>query len=393
MKKTDFSFSKASRLEKLPPYLFAELDRAKRQLREKGVDVIDLGVGDPDVPTPTPIIEQLAISAKKPCNHRYPSYEGLLSFREEASRWYGHRFGVTLDPEAEIVTLIGSKEGIAHISLGLLNPGDVALIPDPAYPVYQAGAIFAGATPHYVPLTDENGFLPCLQDIPSEVATKAKLIWLNYPNNPTGASVEIDFFEELVEFAHKFNIIICHDLAYSELSYGDYCAPSLLEVAGAKELAVEFHTLSKSFCMTGWRIGFAVGNKDLLNALKEVKTNVDSGAFQAVQEAGIKALKLQADLIPGIKEIYQQRRDFLARGLQDLGWKISLPRATFYLWIKVPVNCTSFEFAQILLNRCGIVVTPGIGFGPAGEGYIRIAFTIHEDRLKEAIDRLRELKL
>ncbi|MBE0478489.1 LL-diaminopimelate aminotransferase [Candidatus Aerophobetes bacterium] len=393
MRGTSLNFSKAKRLGKLPPYLFAELDRRKRKLKEKGIDLIDLGVGDPDVPTPSPIVARLVEAAKDSCNYRYPSYEGLLSFREEVSRWYLRRFGVSLEPEKEVVTLIGSKEGIAHVSLGLLDAGDLALIPEPGYPVYQAGAVFAGAEPFYMSLKEDNGFLPCLQDIPSHVASRAKLMWLNYPNNPTGASVEIDFFQEVVEFAYNFNIIICHDLAYSELSYDDYRAPSFLQVDGAKEIGVEFHSLSKSFCMTGWRIGYAVGSKDLLDALKEVKTNVDSGVFQAIQEAGIEALRLQENLIPEIREIYRKRRDFFVQGLRDLGWETSLPRATFYLWIKVPGGYSSFDFTQILLERCGIVVTPGVGFGPSGEGYIRVALTVDEKRLKEALDRLEELKL
>jgi len=392
MRKESSGFKKAQRLEKLPVYLFAQLDEAKRKLEEKGVDVIDLGVGDPDVPTPSPIIDRLVKAAKDPQNHRYPPYEGLLSFREEVARWYLRRFGVSLDPEKEVMTLIGSKEGIAHICLGLLDPGDLALVPEPAYPVYQAGVIFAGAQPYYMPLLEDNGFLPSLGDINPEVALQAKLMWINYPNNPTAATVDVDFFREVVEFARRYNIVLCHDLAYSELSYDGYRAPSLLQVEGAKEIAVEFHSLSKSFCMTGWRIGFAVGNKDLLGALKGVKTNIDSGVFQAVQEAGEEALRMGEELISRIREIYRRRRDFFVQGLKDLGWEVSLPRATFYLWIKVPENGSSFDFARTLLEKCGIVVTPGVGFGPSGEGYIRVALTVDEERLKEALDRLEKVK-
>ena len=392
MRKESSGFKKAQRLEKLPVYLFAQLDEAKRKLEEKGVDVIDLGVGDPDVPTPSPIIDRLVKAAKDPQNHRYPPYEGLLSFREEVARWYLRRFGVSLDPEKEVMTLIGSKEGIAHICLGLLDPGDLALVPEPAYPVYQAGVIFAGAQPYYMPLLEDNGFLPSLGDINPEVALQAKLMWINYPNNPTAATVDVDFFREVVEFARRYNIVLCHDLAYSELSYDGYRAPSLLQVEGAKEIAVEFHSLSKSFCMTGWRIGFAVGNKDLLGALKGVKTNIDSGVFQAVQEAGEEALRMGEELISRIREIYRRRRDFFVQGLKDLGWEVSLPRATFYLWIKVPENGSSFDFARTLLEKCGIVVTPGVGFGPSGEGYIRVALTVSEERLKEALDRLEKVK-
>ena len=391
MRKESSGFKKAQRLEKLPVYLFAQLDEAKRKLEEKGVDVIDLGVGDPDVPTPSPIIDRLVKAAKDPQNHRYPPYEGLLSFREEVARWYLRRFGVSLDPEKEVMTLIGSKEGIAHICLGLLDPGDLALVPEPAYPVYQAGVIFAGAQPYYMPLVEDKGFLPSLGDINPEVALQAKLMWINYPNNPTAATVDVDFFREVVEFARRYNIVLCHDLAYSELSYDGYRAPSLLQVEGAKEIAVEFHSLSKSFCMTGWRIGFAVGNKDLLGALKGVKTNIDSGVFQAVQEAGEEALRMGEELISKIREIYRRRRDFFVQGLKDLGWEVSLPRATFYLWIKVPENGSSFDFARTLLEKCGIVVTPGVGFGPSGEGYIRVALTVDEERLKEALDRLEKV--
>jgi len=393
MREKKFSFDKAKRLKKLPPYLFAELDKAKNKLKEKGVDLIDLGVGDPDVPTPVSVVTRLAKAAENPQNHRYPSYQGLLSFREEVSKWYLNRFGVELDPEDEVVTLIGSKEGIAHLSLGLLDPGDLALVPEPAYPVYQAGVVFAGAKPYYIPLQEGNSFLPSLKDIDTQIASKAKLMWLNYPNNPTGACVEIDFFQELVEFAHKFNIIVCHDLAYSELSYDGYRAPSILEVEGAKEIGVEFHSLSKSFSMTGWRIGFAVGNKDILEALKEIKTNIDSGVFQAVQEAGIEALRQGEKLIPQIRQIYKDRRDLFVEGLKNLGWEVSPPRATFYLWVKIPGKYSSFDFAKILLNQCGIVVTPGVGFGPSGEGYIRLALTVNKERLEEALHRLEKLNL
>lgn len=391
MSSKGFSFDKAKRLKKLPPYLFAELDRTKGRLKEKGVDIIDLGVGDPDVPTPAPIVARLGKASEDPRNHQYPSYQGLLSFREEVSKWYLHRFGVSLNPEEEVVTLIGSKEGIAHMCLGLLNPGDLALVPEPAYPVYRAGVIFSGSEPYHMALREENDFLPSLTEIDPQVASQAKLMWLNYPNNPTGASVEIEFFRELIEFARKFNIIVCHDLAYSELSYDGYRAPSLLEVEDAKQMVVEFHSLSKSFSMTGWRIGFVVGNKNLLNALKEVKTNVDSGVFQAIQEAGIEALRLQEELVPQIRKVYRNRRNFFVEGLKDLGWEVSLPRATFYLWIKIPEGYTSFDFAQVLLDRCGIVVTPGVGFGPSGERYIRIALTVNEGRLEDALHRLSKL--
>ncbi|MCD6575042.1 LL-diaminopimelate aminotransferase [Candidatus Aerophobetes bacterium] len=392
MKKEIF-FERANRLKKLPVYLFAQVDEAKRKLKRKGVEIIDLGVGDPDIPTPYPVINRLIKAVQNPQNHRYPSYEGLLSFREQICKWYLRRFGVSLDPEKEVIALIGSKEGIAHISLGLLNPGDLVLIPEPGYPVYQAGAIFAGADIYHLPLLEDNNFLPSLKKIDSQIASRAKLMWINYPNNPTAAVADINFFKEVVEFAKKFNIIVCHDLAYSELSYDGYQAPSLLAVEDAREVGVEFHSLSKTFSMTGWRIGFAVGNSELIAALKAVKTNVDSGVFQAIQEAGEEALKQAENLIPEIRRIYRNRRDFFVKGLKEMGWQIRLPKATFYLWIKTPAEYTSLEFAQILLDKCGIVVTPGVGFGPSGEGYVRIALTVKEDKLKKALDRLKKLNL
>jgi len=393
MKVQDGAFKKAERLTKLPPYLFAQLDKTKRKLKEKGKEIIDLSIGDPDIPTPEPVIYRLIEASKNPVNHRYPSYEGLLSFREEVRKWYLNRFDVSLDPDGEILTLIGSKEGIAHISLGLLNPGDIALIPEPAYPVYQAGVIFANARPYYISLKEDRGFLPSLEEIDPEVASRAKLMWINYPNNPTGAIVKDDFFQKVVRFAKKFNIIVCHDLAYSEISYDGYKAPSLLQVEGAKEIGVEFHSLSKSFNMTGWRIGFVVGNKELINILRQVKTNVDSGVFQAVQEAGIEALKLGEKLTEKIKNIYRKRRDLFVEGLRKLGWKVNMPLATFYLWIRIPGGKSSIEFTQYLLEECGIMVTPGVGFGPSGEGYIRIALTVNEEKLKEALNRLEKIRV
>jgi len=381
---------KAKRLTQLPPYLFAQLDEAKNELKKKGKDLIDLGIGDPDLPTPSPIITRLYQAAKDPQNHHYPPYEGLLSFRKAISEWYERRFGVKLNPEEEILTLIGSKEGIAHISLALINPGDLALVPDPAYPVYRAGVIFAGGMPFSMPLLEKNHFLPSLEEIDEEVSRRAKVLFINYPNNPTGATATRDFFQKVVDFAREFNIVVCHDLAYSEVFF-DECRPcSFLEVKGAKEVGVEFHSLSKTFNMTGWRIGFVVGNKEVIQALREVKTNVDSGVFQAIQEAGIEALKLPEEVSRQIRKVYQRRRDILVEGLRQIGWKINPPKATFYLWVKVP--CSSIEFARVLLEECGVVVTPGVGFGTYGEGYIRIALTVDEERIREAVRRIKESK-
>ena len=387
------NISKAKRLTQLPPYLFAQLDLAKKEAQKSGKEIIDLGVGDPDLPTPSPIIEKLYQAAQESCNHRYPSYQGLFSFRQAVAKWYAKRFGVSLDPEEEVLTLIGSKEGIAHLSLGLLNPGDIALVPDPAYPVYRAGVIFAGAHPVRIPLKEQNGFLPVLEDIEEKIARKTRIFFLNYPNNPTAATTNIDFFKELTDFATRFRIILCHDLAYSEIAFDGYRPPSILQIEGAKQIAVEFHSLSKTFNMTGWRIGFVVGNRQVIRTLREIKTNIDSGVFQAVQEAGIKALNMDGEVIEGIKKVYQKRRDLLVMGLKNLGWEIKPPKATFYLWTKVPDSFSSMNFAGRLLRECGIVVTPGIGFGPAGKGYIRMALTVEEKKIIQAIERIKNFDL
>ncbi len=387
------NISKAKRLTQLPPYLFAQLDLAKKEAQKSGKEIIDLGVGDPDLPTPSPIIEKLYRAAQESCNHRYPSYQGLFSFRQAVAEWYARRFGVSLDPEEEVLTLIGSKEGIAHLSLGLLNPGDIALVPDPAYPVYRAGVIFAGAHPVRIPLKEQNGFLPVLEDIEEKIARKTRIFFLNYPNNPTAATANIDFFKELTDFATRFRIILCHDLAYSEIAFDGYRPPSILQIEGAKQIAVEFHSLSKTFNMTGWRIGFVVGNRQVIRTLREIKTNIDSGVFQAVQEAGITALNMDGEVIEGIKKVYQKRRDLLVMGLKNLGWEIKSPKATFYLWTKIPDSFSSMNFAARLLRECGVVVTPGIGFGPAGKGYIRMALTVEEKKIIRAIERIKNFDL
>jgi len=384
------NIEKTKRLSQLPPYLFTQLDKEKEKLKEKGWDLIDFGVGDPDLPTPLPIVNRIIKACQNPKNHRYPSYEGLISFREAVSKWYQRRFKVTLDPQREVITLIGSKEGIAHICLGLLNPGDIALIPDPAYPVYKAGVIFAGGKPFYLPLREENGFLPVLDTIPEHIARSSKIIWINYPNNPTAATATVEFFHQVIDFAQKFNLIICHDLAYSEISFDGYQPPSLLQIKEGKEVGIEFHSLSKSFNMTGWRIGFAVGNTKIIQILREVKTNVDSGVFQAIQEAGTEALQMDGKATREIKKVYQRRRDILVDGLRKLGWKVNPPQATFYVWVKVPEKKSSLKFTLELLIKYGIVVTPGVGFGPSGEGYIRIALTVEEEKIKEAIQRLKK---
>ena len=382
----------AKRIEQIPPYLFAEIDKKKEEMRQKGMDLIDLGIGDPDIPTPKPIIEQLKKSSENPKNHRYPSYEGMIEFRTAAAQWFERRFGVKSDPKTEVLALIGSKEGIAHIPLAFVNPGDYVLVPSPGYPVYRVSTLFAGGLPYFLPLRKENNFLPNLSKIPEEVAKKAKLLFINYPNNPTSAIAERPFFEEAVAFAHRYQIIVCHDAAYSEVAFDGYRPLSFFEIEGAKEIGIEFHSLSKTFNMTGWRIGFAVGCPEIISVLGRVKTNIDSGIFQAIQEAGIVALNHFDTPIPEIIQIYEKRREVMVKGLREIGLEVEWPKATFYLWIQVPRGYTSTQFATLLLEQGGIVATPGNGFGEAGEGYIRMALTVEETRLREAIERLKRIK-
>jgi LL-diaminopimelate aminotransferase len=382
---------KAKRIEQIPPYLFAQIDKKKEEMRKKGMDLIDLGIGDPDLPTPQPIIERLKKASEDPRNHHYPSYEGMIQFRTAAAQWFERRFGITFDPKTEVLTLIGSKEGIAHIPLAFVNPGDYVLVPSPGYPVYRVATLFAGGTPYFLPLLKENGFLPKLSEIPKEVAERSKLLFINYPNNPTSAIAERPFFEEVVAFARRYGMIVCHDAAYSELAFDGYRPLSFFEVEGAKEVGIEFHSLSKTFNMTGWRIGFAVGNPEIVSGLGRVKTNIDSGLFQAIQEAGIEALNRYDTPIPNIIRIYEGRRDVMVKGLREMGLEVDLPRATFYLWIRVPRGYTSAQFATLLIEQAGIVATPGNGFGEAGEGYIRMTLTVDESRLQEAIERLKKI--
>lgn len=381
---------KAKRIDQIPPYLFAEIDKKKQEMRKKGVDLIDLGIGDPDLPTPRLIIERLKAAAENPRNHRYPSYEGMIEFRTAVARWYEKRFGVHLNPQTEVLSLIGSKEGIAHVPLAFVNPGDYTLVPSPGYPVYRVSTLFAGGTPYFLTLRKENGFLPNLSEIPKEVAKKAKLLFINYPNNPTSAIAEKSFFEEVVSFARRYEIIVCHDAAYSEIAFDGYQPLSFMEVAGAKEVGIEFHSLSKTFNMTGWRIGFAVGHAEIVSMLGRVKTNIDSGVFQAIQEAGTEALIHFDTPFPEIISIYERRRDVLVKGLREIGLDVDLPKATFYVWFQVPRGYTSAQFASFLIEKAGIVATPGNGFGEAGEGYIRMALTVDEKRLDEAIKRLKQ---
>ena len=384
---------RAERIEKLPVYLFAQIDKAKREAMAQGIDIIDFGVGDPDLPTPDHVIEALSRAAQDPKNHRYPTYEGMLKFRQAVAWWYEKRFQVKLDPEREVLTLIGAKEGIGHIPLAFLNEKDVALVPDPGYPVYRAGVTFAGGIPHPMPLLKENDFLPDLEAIDKAIAQKAKLMFLNYPNNPTSSVADKDFFREVVDFATENEIIVCHDATYSELGYDGYKPPSLLEIEGAKGVGIEFHSLSKTYNMTGWRIGMAVGNSEILAGLGSIKTNVDSGVFQAIQYAGIEALTGPQDCIAQNVKTYKERRDILVKGLNELGWDVPLPKVAFYVWIPVPQGYTSTRICEILLEEQGIVMTPGNGFGKSGEGYIRAALTVDKLRIEEAVRRIGNLKL
>lgn len=384
---------RAERLRRLPPYLFKELDRQKDEVRRKGVDIIDLGVGDPDLPTPPHIIAALKEAAEDPANHRYPSYSGMVDFNAAVAQWYKRRFGVTLDVHEEVVTLIGSKEGIAHIPLAYVNPGDMTLVASPGYPVYQIGTQFAGGEPYFMDLVKENDFLPDLAAVPDEVRQKAKIMFINYPNNPTAAVATKAFFESVVAFAEEHDIIVCHDAAYSEMAYDGYKPMSFLEVAGAKSVGIEFHSLSKTYNMTGWRIGFAVGSSQVIGALGQVKSNIDSGAFQAIQMAGISALQGDQACVRDMQQTYQARRDVLVDGLRSLGMNAEKPKATFYVWMPVPSGYSSAAFSTRLLSEAGIVTTPGNGFGGAGEGYVRMALTVSKERMKEVVARIRGVAL
>jgi LL-diaminopimelate aminotransferase len=385
-----FPIEVATRIKTLPPYLFAAIDKMKQEAIARGVDIINLGIGDPDLPTPIPIIESLANAAKNPKHHQYPSYEGMLSFRKAVAGWYKRRFNVTLDPANEVLTLIGSKEGIGHVHLAFVNPGDVVLVPSPGYPVYSVGTSFSGGISHIMPLTKGIGFLPDLGAIPKEVAKKAKLMWLNSPNNPTSVIMTKDYFKWVVDFAQEHQIIVCHDAAYSEIYYDGHRPTSFMEVEGAKDVGVEFHSLSKTYNMTGWRIGFAVGNKEVLAGLGKVKSNLDSGCFEAVQEAGITALGLDDSITDGLRKNYQARRDTLIPGLKSLGLEVDSPPAAFYVWVTVPKGYTSTSFTTHLLEKTGIVTTPGNGFGAPGEGYIRMTLCTSKERLAEAVGRIKK---
>ncbi len=383
----------ADRINELPPYLFATIDKAKEEVMSKGVDVIDLGVGDPDQPTPSHIIESMCDAVRDPATHRYPSYTGMMEFREAVSKWCKKARNLDIDPVTQVLTMIGSKEGVAHIPLAFLNPGDVALVPDPAYPVYKIGTQFAGGEPYIMPLLNENDFLPDLDSIPADKLEKAKLMFLNYPNNPTAATADLSFFEEVVEFAKENEIVVVHDNAYSEMVYDGYEAPSFLSVDGAMDVGIELYSMSKTYNMTGWRLAFAVGNSDIITGFGKVKSNIDSGAFDAIQRAGITALSGSQQCVADMNDIYQKRRDALLKGLYSLGLDVKPPKTTFYVWTPVPEGYDSMEFSRVLLEESGIVATPGVGFGQYGEGYVRFALTQSVERIEEAVARMEKLKL
>lgn len=387
------TFKPASRIANLPPYLFAEADRQIAAKRAAGFDVVSLGIGDPDIPTPRWILDEMHRAVEMPENHRYPDYYGLAELRRAIASWYLRRFGVELHPDTEVVPLIGSKEGVAHVPFAFIDPGDVALVSDPGYPVYAIGTLLAGGEPFLMPLTPANGFVPDLDAIPEDVLRRAKLMWICYPNNPTSAVAPEGFFERVVEFATRHNILVCHDNAYSEVSYDGYRPRSFLEVPGAKEIGVEFHSLSKSYNMTGWRIGMMVGNASAVSALGKVKTNIDSGIFQAVQYAGIAALTGDQSFMAERNIIYQRRRDLVIATLQEIGMEATPPRASLYIWAPVPRGYDSLQFSLKVLDDIAVWITPGVGFGPSGEGYYRISLTTPDSRLEEAMTRLRRLKL
>lgn len=378
----------ANRIEKLPPYLFMEISRKIAAKKAKGEEVISFAIGDPDIPTPSHVIERLCEAAKDPVNHRYPESDGLPEFRRAIAEWYERRFGITLDPNKEVLPLIGSKEGIGHIALCFIDPGDTALVPDPGYPVYSVGTMFAGGESYFLPLTEENDFLPDLEKVPPEVARRARLLWLNYPNNPTAAVAELDFFERAVHFAKKYDIAICHDGPYSDVAFDGYRPVSFMQAPGARDVGVEFHSLSKTYNMTGWRVGMVVGNARIIDALTRVKSNLDSGIPQAIQYAAITALRGPDDCIKEHNATYQRRRDLMLATLGKMGLKAKPPKASLYIWARIPQGFTSIEYTAKLLDEAGVVVTPGVGYGKAGEGYIRLSMTTPDHLLRQGLTRL-----
>ncbi len=382
----------AKRIEKLPPYLFVGITKKIAEKRAQGVDVISFAIGDPDIPTPDHIIDRLCEAARDPVNHRYPETDGLPELRQTIAEWYNKRFGLKLDSDKEILPLIGSKEGIGHMSFCFIDQDDLALVPDPGYPVYSMSTILAGGEPHYLPLMEENNFLPDLASVPTRIAEKSKILWINYPNNPTAAVADLDFFEQTVAFAKRYDLLVCHDAPYTEVAFDGYRPVSLLQAAGAMDVGVEFHSFSKTYNMTGWRIGMAVGNATAINALMRMKSNLDSGINQAIQHMAIAAFNGPQDCIAKNNAIYQNRRDKVVDTLNKIGLKANPPKASLYVWARIPGGYTSADYATKLIDEAGVVVTPGTGYGDAGEGYIRLSLTIPDDRLEEGLARLEKLQ-
>jgi LL-diaminopimelate aminotransferase len=380
----------SERLEKIPPYLFAEIDRKIAEAKAKGFDIISLGIGDPDTPTIPSVVEAMHKAIDNPANHDYPPYNGTKDFREATKNWIKRRFDVDLNADTEILANIGSKEAIAHVFYAFVDKGDYTLIPDPGYPVYKNATIFAGGTPYSMPLKAENGFLPDLDAIPEDIAKKSKLMFLNYPNNPTGAVCDLEFYKKAVAFCKKYNIVLMSDQAYCEMTYDGYVAPSVLQVEGAKDIAIEFFSHSKSYNMTGWRVGFVCGNADAIKALGTIKNNIDSGCFKAIQEAAIEAYNAPKAQIETLNKMYKERKDVMEAGLKELGWDIKPSKATFYLWLPVPKGFTSEEFVSVMLEKAQVVVPPGNGYGPYGEGFFRIALTKPVDVLRKVLDRMKK---
>ena len=380
----------SERLEQIPPYLFAEIDRKIAEAKAKGIDIISLGIGDPDSPTLQPVVDAMHKAIDNPKNHDYPPYNGTEGFRKGACAWMKKRFGVELNPDTEMLANIGSKEAIAHIFFAFVDKGDYTLVPDPGYPVYHNATIFAGGTPYEMPLLEENGYLPDFDKIPADVAKKAKLMFLNYPNNPTSAVADLDFWKKAVDYCKKYDILLCSDMAYSEMTFDGYKAPSVLQVEGAKDVAIEFYSHSKSYNMTGWRVGFVCGNADAVKALGTIKNNIDSGTFKAIQEAATAAFTVDEKYINDLNKMYQERRDAAEEGFRELGWDIKPSKATFYLWLPGPHGMTSEEFVTAMLEKAHVVVPPGNGYGKYGEGYFRVALTKDVDTIKKCIQRMKD---
>jgi LL-diaminopimelate aminotransferase len=383
----------ARRLQNLPPYPFARLDEIKAQAKKQGIDLIDLGMGNPDGATPSPIVESAIQALHETRNHGYPPFEGTVEFRTAITDWYDRCYNVKLDPDGEALPLIGSKEGLAHLALAYINPGDLVLVPTPAYPAHFRGPIIAGAELYELTLTAENNWLIDLESIPEAIAQRAKVMYFNYPSNPTAATAPREFFEKIVAFAHKYQILLVHDMAYAELAFDGYRPTSLLEIPGAIEIGVEFHTLSKTYNMAGWRVGFVVGNRDVIQGLRTLKTNIDYGIFSAIQVAAKTALELPDSYLQEVRQRYCQRRDFLIQGLANLGWEIPKPFATMYLWIPCPKFTSSTDFALDLVQKAEIIVTPGSAFGRGGEGYARISLIADCDRLGVALERMEKANI